>query len=385
MKFFVLIWANLKRKKLRTGLTVMSILVAFLLFGLLCVIKEALSAGVSMAGADRLMTRHKVSIIQMLPESYAARIARIPGVAAVVHQSWFGGIYQDPKNFFPNMPVVPQDFLAMYPEFVLPQAQKDAWFAKRTGAIVGRATAKRFDWKVGDTVPIKSPIWRRANVNDAWEFEIVGIYDGAKGSTDTSQFFFRYDYFEEGRAFGKGTVGWFTIRITDPAKAAEVAKAVDDEFANSPYETKTETEAAMAQGFAQQIGDIGAMMLGIQSAVFFTILLMAGNNMTQAVHERTEEIGVLKAMGFSDELVLGLVLTESLIIATLGGFTGLAITWLMTLGGSPIPSVLPLFYLPTSDLSVGIGLVIALGLVTGAVPAIQAMRMGTAEALRRGT
>ena len=383
MKFLYLVWSNLKRKKLRTLLTLLSIVVAFFLFGLLCALKQALTAGVSMAGADRLVTRHKVSIIQMLPINYQTRIAGIRGVTAVVPETWFGGIYQDPKNFFASVPVDPAAFLAMFPEFVLPDAEKKAWLNTRTGAIVGRATANRFGWKIGDRIPLSSPIWPRAGGNNAWEFDLVGIYDGAKKNTDTSQFFFRYDYFDEGRANGKGLVSWFTIRVNDPDHADQIAAQVDAEFANSPYETKTEPEGAFAQGFAQQVGDIGAIMTGILGAVFFTILLVAGNTMAQAVRERTEEIGVLKALGFPNGLVLALVLAEACLVAGLGGLIGLGTVWLWTAGGSPMPGVLPTFYLPPHDLILGIGLIIALGLATGVLPALQAMRLGVAEALRR--
>jgi len=383
MKFLYLVAANLKRKKLRTLLTLLSIAVAFFLFGLLCALKAALAGGVSMAGADRLVTRHKVSIIQMIPISYRTRIGGIPGVTAIAAQTWFGGIYQDPKNFFPSIPVEPADFLDMFPEFVLPEAQRTAWLTTRTGAIVGRTTANRFHWKIGDRIPLKSPIWRRDGGNDAWEFDLVGIYDGAKKGTDTSQFFFRYDYFDEGRTFGKGTVSWFTIRVKDPADADRLAARVDQEFANSANETKTEPEGAFAQGFAQQVGDIGAIVTGILSAVFFTILLVSGNTIAQSVRERTEELGVLKALGFSNELVLTLVLAESCLIAGLGGLLGLGGAWLLTAGGSPAPGLLPTFFIPPHNLALGAGLVLALGLATGAVPALQAMRLGVAEALRR--
>ncbi|MEO6004074.1 MAG: FtsX-like permease family protein [Opitutus sp.] len=383
MKFLYLVASNLKRKKLRTLLTLLSILVAFFLFGLLCALKAALAGGVSMAGADRLITRHKVSIIQMIPISYRTRISAIPGVIAIVPQTWFGGIYQDPKNFFPSIPVEPADFLAMFPEFVLPEAQKQAWLTTRTGAIVGRATADRFHWKVGDRIPLRSPIWRREGGNDAWEFDLVGIYEGAKKGTDTSQFFFRYDYFDEGRAFGKGQISYFTIRVKDPAQADALAARVDQEFANSAAETKTEPEGAFAQAFAQQVGDIGLIVTGILSAVFFTILLVSGNTIAQGVRERTEELGVLKAIGFSNGLVLALVLAESCLIAIIGGALGLSAAWLMTLGGSPVPGLLPLFYIPPANLVLGAVLVLALGLITGALPAVQAMRLGVADALRR--
>jgi len=383
MKFLYLVWRNLARKKLRTILTLLSILVAFLLYGFLGAIRQSLTAGVSMAHADRLVVRHKVSIIQMLPVSYQKRIERIPGVEAAVHQSWFGGIYQDPKNFFASMPVVPEEYLAMYPEVILPDAQKKAWIATRTGAVVGRTTANRFGWKIGDRITLHSPIWQRGGRNDAWDFDLVGIYDGAKKDTDTSGFFFHYDYFDEGRAFWKGQVGWYTVRVRDPARAAEVAKAIDAEFANSPYETKAEPEGAFMQGFAQQVGDIGAIMMAILSAVFFTILLVAGNTMGQSVRERTEELGVLKALGFTNRLVLGVVLGESFAIAAIGGLSGLGIAWFLISRGSPAPGMLPVFFLPTRDMVIGILLVAGLGILAGILPALQAMRLRIADALRR--
>ena len=375
MKFFSLVWSNLKRKKLRTSLTLLSIFVAFVLFGLLCAIKEAFTGGVALAGADRLVVRHKVSLIMLLPVNYKTRMERIPGVASAVHFTWFNGIYQnESKNFFPSFPVEPEPFLAMYPEYVLPEAHKQAWLKTRTGAIVGRALMDRFKWKIGDRVPLLSPIWPRKG-GAAWDFEIVGIYEGAKKGTDTSGFYFRHDYFDEGRAQGEGQVGWYGVRVNDPARAAEVAGAIDNEFANSPYETKAEPEGAFAQGFAQQVGDIGTILIAILSAVFFTMLLVAGNTMAQAVRERTEEIGVLKAMGFTNELVLTLVLAESCLIAAVGGLMGLGLAWLIAANGSPVPSMLPVFYLPSHDLLVGLALVVCLGVAAGILPAIQAMRL----------
>jgi len=383
MKFLFLVWSNLKRRKLRTSLTTLSIFVAFLLFGLLCTIRNAFTAGVTMAGADRLVVRHKVSIIMTLPVTYGARMERIPGVLSTAHSTWFNGIYQDkPKDFFGSFPVEPAAFLAMYPEFVLPEDQKQAWLAKRTGAIVGRTLANQFKWKVGDRVPLTSPIWLREG-DGAWEFDIVGIYDGARKNTDTSGFFFRYDYFDEGRTYDKGEVGWYLVRVADPARAAEVASAIDAEFANSPYETKAEPEGVMAQGFVQQMGNFTTMLIAILSAVFFTILLVAGNTMAQAVRERTGELGMLKAMGFSDALLLTLVLAESCVIAAVGGLAGLGATWLVTARGNPVPMMLPVFYLPQRDAMVGVALVFALGVVAGILPALQAMRLQTAAALRR--
>lgn len=384
MRFLPLVWAGLKRKKLRTALTFLSICVAFMLFAFLGALKEALGGGVSMAGQDRLITRHKVSLIQTLPESYKSRIQSVSGVGAVCHQTWFGGIYQEPKNFFATMPVEPEVFLDMFPEYVLKDSEKQAWLATRTGAIVGRMTADRFKWKIGDRIPIQSPIWGQPAGMVAWEFEIVGIYDGSKKAADTSSFFFRYDYFEEARQKNKGQVGWYTVRIANPDQAAQIAAQIDENFANSPYETKTEAEGAFAAGFAQQIGDIASIVMAVVGAVFFTILLVAGNTMAQSVRERTSELGVLKAMGFSNFLVLVLVMLESCAIAVFGGFCGLGIAWLFTLGGSPVPSMLPVFYIPTNHLVIGAVLAVVLGIVAGAIPAFQAMQLKISEALRRG-
>lgn len=383
MKFLYLIWSNLKRRKLRTILTVLSILVAFVLYGFLCAIGEALVGGVNVTAADRLIVRHRVSLTQLLPGSYQDRIARVPGVAKVTHATWFGGIYQDPKNFFAQMPVEPEEHLDLYPEFILPEDQKKAWLQTRTGAIVGRKSAEKFGWKIGDRIPIQATIWVKEGGQRTWEFDLVGIYDGAKKGTDTTSLYFRYDYFDEARAFAKGTVGWYIVRVADPNKAADAAKLIDNEFMNSPAETKAETEGAFVQGFAKQVGNVGAILTAILSAVFFTILLVAGNTMAQAVRERTEELAVLKALGFTNGQVLGIVLTESCVLAALGGGLGLGLAWIAISQGDPTGGAFPMFHLPTKDLGIGFVLVGALGAIAGLFPALQAMRLRIAEALRR--
>ena len=386
MKFFYLVWCNLKRKKLRTTLTLLSIFVAFLLYGLLCTIKEAFTAGVSMAGADRLVVRHKVSLIMNLPSSYKDRMEKLPGVASAIHFTWFNGIYKnEPKNFFGSFPISDlRTMLEIYPEYTMPEDQKQAFEKTRTGAIIGRSLAERkeFGWKIGDRVQLASPIWPRKG-DQPWEFEIVGILDAAKKNADTSGFYFRYDYFDEARSRGEGLTGWYAVRVKEPDRAAEIASAIDAEFANSPYETKAEPEGAFMQGFAQQIGDIGKILIAILSAVFFTILLVAGNTMAQSVRERTQEFGVLKAMGFTNELSLFMVLAESCLLAAVGGLAGLGVAWLIAAGGSPVPSMLPVFYLPGQALVTGVILVFALGVVAGILPALQAMHLRIANALRR--
>jgi putative ABC transport system permease protein len=383
MKFLGLVWSNLKRKKLRTALTLLSIFVAFLLFGFLSAIREAFTAGVTLADADRLFVRHKVSLIQPLPMSYEQRIMNIPGVAGTSAQSWFGGIYQDPKHGLATVAVDPEKLLAMYPEFLLSPEQKEAWLKTRNGVIVGQTLADRFKWKVGDHIPLTCPIWGEPENRPNWDFEIVGIFAGAKKGTDTSGFFLRYDYFDEARTRGKGQIGWVVVRVHDSDQVAEIAKKIDEQFANSPYETKAEPEGAFIAGFMQQVGDIGTIMIAVVSAVFFTILLVAGNTMGQAVRERTEELGVLKAMGFTNQLVLVLVLLESLVISAVGGLAGLGLAWLIISAGSPVPQFLPVFYFPTRDILIGVGMIVVLGIVAGTLPAIQAMRLRIAVALRR--
>jgi len=384
MKYLYLVWSNLKRKKMRTSLTLLSIMVAFLLFGYLAAIKQGFSQGIDVAGADRLIVRHKISIIQMLPDAYEARIERIDGVEDAVHQTWFGGIYQKPSNFFAQMPVKPEEFLEMYPEFLLSEEEKQAWLSTRSGAIAGRGIADRFGWKVGDRIPLAATIWMRKGGESTWEFDLVGIYDGAEKGTDTSQFLFRYDFFDESRLEQmRGMVSWYAVRVADPDQAAEVAKLIDMEFANSPAETKAEPEGAFVQGFANQVGNIGFIMMSIVAAVFFTILLVAGNTMAYAVRERTNELAVLKAIGFSDQSVLGLVLGESLLLTFMGGGIGLGLAWALVSMGDPTNGALPVFYLPAQDLLTGIVLIGLMGLVAGILPALQAQRLQIADALRR--
>ncbi|MGO8765618.1 MAG: ABC transporter permease [Limisphaerales bacterium] len=385
MKYLHLVWSNLRRKKLRTSLTILSIVVAFMLFGILAAIQQALVGGVALAGADRLIVREKVSIINFLPISYEAEIEKIPGVDFATHQTWFGGIYQDPKNFFMQNPVEPEKFLRMHPEFILSPDESNAWVAARTGAIVGRRTANRFGWKIGDKIPIRSTIWTLPDGSTTWTFDIVGIFDGKDKGTDTTPLFFHYDYFDEARQAGaKGKIGWYTIRIKDPTQAAEVAKQVDAEFENSPTETKTEPEGAFVQGWASQIGNIVFIIASILSAVFFTILLVTGNTMAQAVRERTGELGVLKAIGFTNGQIVALVLAESCLISIIGGAAGLLLARAITpVLAQNLAGLLPLFYLPTNALFIGFGISIVLGIVTGIIPAIQAMRLRTADALRR--
>jgi putative ABC transport system permease protein len=383
MKFFPLIWRNLLRRKVRTTFTALSVFVAFVLFGFLMAVRVAFTMGVELAGEDRLVLIHKVSIIQLLPISYHERIKSVEGVADVMHSTWFGGIYQEPSNFFAQMAVDSEALLRLYPEFVVSEEQKKAWLEDRTGALVGRALADRFGWKIGDRIPIQGTIWRMPD-GSPWTFNVRAIYEAGKQGTDTTQFFFHHKYLDEVRRnFGAGLVGWYTMRISDPDRAAEIAKRIDAMFANSEYETKTTTEKAFGQAFASQVGDIGSILMAITAAVFFTIVLVAGNTMAQSIRERVGELAVLKTLGFSNGLVLGLVLAESILLVMVGGGLGLLVGWLLTLGGDPTGGFLPAFFIPGRDLAIGVGLVLALGLASGALPATRAMRLRIVDALRR--
>jgi len=381
MKFLPLLWSSLWRKKTRTVFTLLSIFVAFLLFGLLMAIRTAFTFGVDIAGLDRLVLIHKVSLIMPLPVSYLERLEATEGVALATHNTWFGGVYQDPSNFFAQIVVEPEPFMQIYPEFRLPPEQMAAWLADRQGAIVGVDLARRFGWEVGDRVPIQGTIWQPKQ-GPVWEFNIVGLYDGDPG-VDKTQFFFRYDYLDENRRQGTGLVGWYVVKIADASQAQQMAARFDDMFANSSAETKTTTEKGFVEGFAKQVGDIGAIMIAILAAVLFTMLLVAANTMAQSVRERTSEMGVLKTLGFSNVSILGLVIGESLLIAIIGGGLGLLAAWLFIRQGDPTGGMLPVFMLPPRDLTIGIVLVAVLGAVAGLLPAISAMQLRITDALRR--
>jgi putative ABC transport system permease protein len=381
MKFLPLLWSGLWRKKVRTIFTLLSVFVAFLLFGLLMTIRGAFSFGVEIAGLDRLILIHKVSLIMPLPVSYLPRLNATEGVTMATHNTWFGGVYQDPANFFAQIAMEPEAYMKLYPEYKVSPEHMKAWLADRQGAVVGVDLAKRFGWKVGDRIPIVGTIWQPKQ-GQVWEFNIAGIYDGEAG-VDKTQFFFRYDYLDENRAGGQGLVGWYIVKINDAAAAQQMGAKFDEMFANSSAETKTTTEKGFVEGFAKQMGDIGAIMIAITIAVLFTMILVAANTMAQSVRERTSEVGVLKTLGFSNIAILALVLSESVLIAVIGGGLGLAAAWTIVQQGDPTGGMLPIFVLPTRDVAIGAGLIVALGLLAGALPALNAMNLKITDALRR--
>jgi putative ABC transport system permease protein len=379
MRYLPLLLANLKRKRIRTLLTIGSFVVAMFLFGLLAAVRAGFRSGVDVAGADRLVVIGRTGLIQPLPLPYMERIRRIPGVKDVAHSTWFGGIYQDPKNFFPQFVIEPEDWLRLYPEFKVDDAEWRDFLADRQGIVVGQKLAERFGWKIGDRVPLKAPGYLGGT---AWDFNVRAIYRGSKPQDDEGQLWIQHKYFfEKAPRYWQGIVGWYVVRVADPARAVEVGKAVDAEFANSASETRTQTESAFAASFMKQMGNIEFLILAIGSIVFFTLLLVTGNTMAIAVRERTGELAVLKAIGYSDAFVLMLVLAESLVIAALGGGIGL---WLARgLAARDITrGILPL-YLPGEALAAGVVVALATGALAGILPGLAAMRLQVTDALRR--
>ena len=379
MKFLGLIRANLFRKKIRFILTIGSFAVALFLFGVLAVVRVAFSGGIDIAGADRLVVINRTSIIQPLPLAYADKIKRIPGVKEITYANWFGGVYQDEKNFFPQFAIDVDNQRRVYPEFDIPEDQWQNFVQDRQGAIAGAATAKRFSWKVGDRIPIKGTF-----LGGVWEFNLDGIYHGTRQADDETQFWFQWKRLDEQvPAQYKSHVGWYTVKVEHPDDALRVSKAIDSGFANSPFETHTDTEKAFAAGWVKQFGNIEFLIMAIGGVVFFTLLLVTGNTMAIAVRERTGELAVLKAVGYSDRFVLLFVLFESLLIAVIGGALGLGLAKLFTLGGDPTRGLLPFFFLPGKAILAGLAVTLVVGAASGVIPAVGAMRLRVVDALRR--
>jgi putative ABC transport system permease protein len=384
LKHLPLLWANLGRKKLRTGLTLASIIVAFLLFGLMQTLRVALTGSPELAGADRLMTMHKMAIIQPLPESYLNRIRSVEGVKVATSFDWFGGVYQDDRNQVPTFAVEVETFFDVYPEYTLPPGQKEAWFKDRTVTIVGKMIAQRFGWKVGDTIPMRSNIWVQKDGGNVWPMKVIGIYDAGNG--DNQSVYFHREYLDESRGGGmqQGLIGWVVLRIVDPARADAIAKTIDGQFANSSTETKTATEKAFIQGFANQMGNIGALLTGIAGAVFFTMLLVTANTMGQSIRERLNEIGVMKTLGYSNASVTGLVLGEAVLVTALGGAIGLLLAWLFSTAiGSAVAQFFPVLGMPPSTFAIGAVLIVVLGVAAAALPCTQAAQLKIVDALRK--
>ncbi len=384
MKYFPLIWATLWRKKTRTIFTLLSVIIAFLLFGMLETVDYAFahpSSGVT--GADKLVTTNKYSITLALPISDVQQIRSVPGVAEVTWMSWFGGYYQESKNFVFALPVDADSYFNLHKdEFVVGDAEMRAFRSTRTGALLNAALVKKFGWKVGDKVPLHSTIWaQKSDGSLDWTFDVVGTFsvkDPTQASAQSSTLLFHYELFDEGRSFGKGSVSWFEERVDDPSQASAISNRIDALFANSPNETKTQPANDFQMAFIKQFGDIGFVLRAILGAVFFTLLFLTGNTMMQSVRERIPELAVLKTLGFGDGKVLGLVLAESLLLCVLASIIGLGLSY----AALPIIKVaLPGLELSPRVLIPGLGAAVLLALIVGTPPALRAMRLNIVDAL----
>jgi len=381
MKFARIIWANLLRKKVRLLLTLGSFAVALFLFAFLAVVRDAFNRGADVAGADRLIVINRTSIINSIPLSYRDKILRIPGVKVITHDNWFGGVYIEEKNFFPQFVIDPENQRQVFPELIVPDDQWNAFLKDRQGAIAGAQTAERFHWKIGDRIPIKTTLYG----GNSLDFNLVGIYHGKRPQDDETQFWFQWDYFQEKAPDRvKGQIGWYTLRVDNPDDAPRIAKAIDAEFLNSPYETKTETESSFAASWVKQFGNIQFLILSIGTVVFFTLLLVTGNTMAISVRERTSELAVFKAIGYSDRFVLFFVLAEALTIALIGGVLGLALAFVsIPFLASALSGMLPSIVLSPSMLVSGFVAAILVGILSGLLPGLGAMRLRVVNALRR--
>lgn len=384
MKYLYFILKNLTRKKIRTTLTVLSIMIAFLLFGLLRSLNAAFSDGARFAGEDRLVSINKVTLIQPLPFSYLNKVKALDGVDKVTMSNWFGGYYQDRKNQFPQFPVDADEFFDIYQDTLsLPPEQFQAWKADRVGTVIGKALAEKYNWKIGDRIPLIG-LFPKKDGSTNWEFVVDGIFTGKTESAQTNVMYFHYDYFDKSRQFGEGTIGWMIVKVKNPKESTKVATAIDALFENSAAETKTDSEKEFSKSFAKQFGDIGLITTLILSAVFFTMLLVAGNTMAQSFRERIPEFAILKTLGFSDLAVMVMVLAESMFICALGGVLGLGLAkMILVANASRIASTLPGLNMSVTIIATGIAWMLLLGLVTGFIPALQGLRLNIINALRR--
>jgi putative ABC transport system permease protein len=384
---FDLVRKNLFRRKLRAALMIVSILIAFMIFGVLAGFYRAFTAGEDRAAADRLITVNKINFTQPMPIAYFNRVRAVDGVRQVTHANWFGGYYQDPKNFLMTLAIEPATYFDMYrSELDIPPEQLQAFISDRISAVIGESMARKWGWKVGDRVPVASNIFtQRSNGSHTWDFTIAGIVKGKAEQVSTDFLLFQYAYFDETRTFGKDTIGWLILQTNSPENNDRVAKTIDAMFANSTAETSTDTEKAFGKAFAAQFGNIALIVFLVVGAAFVTILMIVGNTMALSIRERTREIGVLKTLGFSGPRILRMVLGESVLLALLGGLPGLAIAALITIAlRASLANIAPAFAVSPVIALEGIALMIALGLFTGVIPALNAMRLKIATALGRG-
>lgn len=382
IKYIPLVWAQLFRNRVRTLLTLLSVIVAFVLFGMLDAVRASFTVSSEMDGVKRLIVTSRLSITQTLPISLLDRIKAVDGVREVAYAEWFGGIYQQRKNFFPSFAVSPNYFEVVKHMQVAP-AQLKAFRQTRTAAIAGQTLVNKHGWKIGDTIPLQSSAFPRSGSSD-WPLQLVGIFrsrDRNIAATEENQLLLNWSYFDEANDRVKGRVIWYVVVVDASAQSTAVARAIDALSANSDHETSAQNESLWMQSFVQQFADVGIIVNSIIGAVFFTLLLLTGNTMAQAVRERIPELATLKALGFSDRSVLWLVLAESLLLIGLGGLSGLTLARALLPLMSPRSQNLLPSSIPLSTWLVGLGLVLLISVVVGVLPALRAKRLNIVDAL----
>ena len=384
MNDLTLIRKNLFRKKLRAILLMFSIMIAFLIFGTLGAFYKVWTAGVEIAAADRLVTVNRINFTLDMPIAYYNRIQTVEGVRNVSHANWFGGYYQDPRQFVQTFAVEPESYLNAYSELTIPDDQRAAFLNDRTCLLVGADLAGQYDWSVGDRIPLSSNIWQKSDGSSSWDMNICAIFDGDDEQVPANYALFHYEYYNESLAFNRDRIGWMIVNTTDPALNETVSREIDVLFANSAAETETTTEAAFNQAFLEQVGNIALILLSVIGAAFATILMIVGTTMVMAINERRKEIAVLKTLGFSAPRIFRMVLSESLFLSILGGLIGMGLaTFIINGAAGALAGFLPGLSMTPDVFLLGLALMIGLGLVTGFWPALTAQRLRIIDAFAK--
>ncbi|WP_417496867.1 ABC transporter permease [Maricaulis sp.] len=382
MNDFTIIRKNLFRKKMRAILLIFSIMIAFLIFGVLGAFYSAWTAGTSSAADNRLVTVNRINFTVSMPFAYWGRVQGVEGVTGVSHASWFGGYYQEPANFVQTFAVDPESWLGVYSELTMPDEQRAAFFNTRDCLLVGNDLAAQYGWSLGERIPLLSNIWQKQDGSASWDFEICGLFDAEDETIPTNYAMFHYDYYNEALAFNRDNIGWMVLTTADASQNDRIMREIDALFANSPAETETSTEAAFNEAFAAQFGNIALILLFVVGAAFMTILMIVGTTMVMAINERTKEIGVMKTLGFPAPRIFRMVLIESILLSLVGGLLGLGLAALAVTGSAEaMAAFLPGFSMPSLVLGLGLALAIALGFITGIIPAINAQRVTIVTAL----
>jgi putative ABC transport system permease protein len=380
MKYFALIWAGLWRKRTRTVFTMLSVVVAFLLFGLLQGINQGFNTVLANLNVDRLYVSAKTNMTDGLPISYVNRIRGVPGVRAVSYWTYFGGYYQNARQPIPAFATDPEPLFRVYKEIKIKPEYIEAMAKTRTGVLISDALAKQYHWKVGDRIPIGTSIWTTKQGSSTWPFDVVGTFDTSTYGAGFPSFYLNQSYFKEASAFGGDTVHYYLVGIQDPRQATRISKEIDALFENSSNETRTQTESALAQMQLKQIGDINFIANAIVGAVLFTLLFLTANTMMQSVSERTAELAVLKTLGFSDGKVLTLVLIEALLLCVFAAAVGLGLASLAFTSGL-LRQVFGDFTMPVMVMTTGAGVALLLAFISGFPPAWRAKQLNIVDAL----